>query len=204
MAGQHRARRRRRRKAKQHILDTFAAMISGSTLPPRSRGARVCRAYGGKEIATVVPPNCMCPIEALPNAFLAHSDQKPMTPRSPARSRACPSFRLHSRLAKQFCNQAERILFGPANSRLRSSGPHNMSMGAPPISLRIQHARTLQLSGRSSRGCAAAPMRANALIAGLHCAAKLQESALGSRDAEHMEKAFLFGETAGGRSWPLR
>ena len=37
-------------KAKQHILDTFAAMISGSTLPPGRGALEFARAYGGKEI----------------------------------------------------------------------------------------------------------------------------------------------------------
>ena len=44
-------------KAKQHILDTFAAMISGSTLPPGRGALEFARAYGGKEIATVVASN---------------------------------------------------------------------------------------------------------------------------------------------------
>src|SRR5260370_5742091 len=64
-------------KAKPHILDTFAAMISGSELPPGSAAIQFARAYGGKEIATVVASNTVCgPIEAaLANGVLAHSDE---------------------------------------------------------------------------------------------------------------------------------
>src|SRR5258708_8437278 len=64
-------------KAKQHILDTFAAMISGSTLPPGRGALEFARAYGGKEIATVVASKTVCgPIEAaFANGVLAHSDE---------------------------------------------------------------------------------------------------------------------------------
>jgi 2-methylcitrate dehydratase PrpD len=64
-------------KAKQHILDTFAAMISGSGLPPGRAALEFARAYGGREIATVVASNIVCgPIEAaFANGVLAHSDE---------------------------------------------------------------------------------------------------------------------------------
>src|SRR2546425_9268344 len=63
--------------AKQHILDTFAAMISGSELPPGRAAIQFVRAYGGKEVATVVASNIVCgPMEAaLANGVLAHSDE---------------------------------------------------------------------------------------------------------------------------------
>src|SRR5260370_42708265 len=64
-------------KAKQHILDTLAAMISGSGLPPGRAALQFARAYGGREIATVVASNLLCgPIEAaLTNGVLAHADE---------------------------------------------------------------------------------------------------------------------------------
>src|SRR5260370_38236037 len=64
-------------KAKQHILDTFAAMISGSELPPGRAALEFASAYGGKEVATVVASKIVCgPIEAaLANGVLAHSDE---------------------------------------------------------------------------------------------------------------------------------
>ena len=52
-------------KAKQHILDTFAAMISGSKLPPGRGALDFARSYGGPNIATVVASKIVCgPIEA--------------------------------------------------------------------------------------------------------------------------------------------
>ena len=64
-------------EAKLHILDTFAAMISGSELPPGRAALEFARAYGGKEISTVVASKIVCgPIEAaFANGVLAHSDE---------------------------------------------------------------------------------------------------------------------------------
>src|SRR6202049_4256081 len=64
-------------KTKQHVLDTLAAMISGSELPPGRAAVQFSREYGGKEVATVVAANFLCgPIEAaLTNGMLAHADE---------------------------------------------------------------------------------------------------------------------------------
>ena len=64
-------------KAKQHVLDTFAAMISGSELPPGRAALRFARAYGGPRIATVAVSDLVCgPIEAaLANGVMAHADE---------------------------------------------------------------------------------------------------------------------------------
>src|SRR5882762_6051315 len=64
-------------KAKHHILDTFAAMISGSELPPGRAALNFARSYGGEKVATIVCSNQLCgPIEAaLANGVLAHSDE---------------------------------------------------------------------------------------------------------------------------------
>jgi 2-methylcitrate dehydratase PrpD len=64
-------------KAKQHILDTIAAMISGANLAPGKLGYEFARAYGGEPVATVVGTNLACgPIEAaLANGLRAQSDE---------------------------------------------------------------------------------------------------------------------------------
>ena len=64
-------------KAKHHILDTFAAMISGSQLKPGKAAIAFARGYGGRPVSTVVASHLVCgPIEAaLCNAVLAHSDE---------------------------------------------------------------------------------------------------------------------------------
>ena len=64
-------------KTKHHVLDTLAAMISGSELPPGRAAIQFARAYGGEKVATVAGSNVLCgPIEAaLANGVLAHADE---------------------------------------------------------------------------------------------------------------------------------
>src|SRR5258708_35218067 len=64
-------------KSKQMILDTLAAMISGSQLPPGKFALSFARAYQGDKVATIPASNLLCgPIEAaLVNGMLAHSDE---------------------------------------------------------------------------------------------------------------------------------
>jgi 2-methylcitrate dehydratase PrpD len=64
-------------KAKHHILDTFAAMISGAELAPGRAAIQFSRVYGGEKVATVAASNVICgPIEAaLANGVMAHADE---------------------------------------------------------------------------------------------------------------------------------
>jgi len=64
-------------EAKHHVLDTFAAMISGSELPPGRVAMQFARNYGGEKVTTVVASQLLCgPLEAaIVNAELAHSDE---------------------------------------------------------------------------------------------------------------------------------
>ena len=64
-------------EAKHHILDTVAAMVSGSQLPPGRAALRFAGSFGGEKIATVVASSILCgPMEAaMTNAELAHSDE---------------------------------------------------------------------------------------------------------------------------------
>jgi 2-methylcitrate dehydratase PrpD len=64
-------------KTKHHILDTFAAIISGSELAPGRVAIQFTRARGGDRVATVAGSNVVCgAIEAaFANGMLAHSDE---------------------------------------------------------------------------------------------------------------------------------
>ena len=64
-------------KAKHHILDTLAAMISGSGLPPGQFAIRFARAHPSEKTSTVAASDVVCgPMEAaFANAMLAHSDE---------------------------------------------------------------------------------------------------------------------------------
>jgi 2-methylcitrate dehydratase PrpD len=64
-------------QAKHHLLDTLAAMISGSELPPGQAGLRHIQASGGKGMATIVAsPLTASPADAaLANGMMAHADE---------------------------------------------------------------------------------------------------------------------------------
>jgi 2-methylcitrate dehydratase PrpD len=64
-------------RGKQAILDTLAAMISGSELAPGKIALKFAAAYRGDRTATVAASDILCgPVEAaLVNGMLAHSDE---------------------------------------------------------------------------------------------------------------------------------
>jgi 2-methylcitrate dehydratase PrpD len=64
-------------KAKQHILDTVTAMVSGANLLPAETALKFVQSYGGEPVATVVGTKMACgPIEAaIANGMRAHSDE---------------------------------------------------------------------------------------------------------------------------------
>ena len=64
-------------RAKRHVLDALAAMVSGTELVPGRNALRFARSYGGAPVATVVGDRIVCgSIEAaLVNGTLAHADE---------------------------------------------------------------------------------------------------------------------------------
>jgi 2-methylcitrate dehydratase PrpD len=64
-------------KAKEHVLDTLAAMLSGVELPPAKVALNFARFNGREKTSTVVGSNLLCgPAEAaFVNGMLAHADE---------------------------------------------------------------------------------------------------------------------------------
>ena len=64
-------------KTKHHVLDTIAAMVSGSKLLPGRRAIAYAKARGGVEEATVVGTRIRTTVElaALANGMMAHADE---------------------------------------------------------------------------------------------------------------------------------
>jgi len=184
-------------KTKQHIVDTLAAMISGSQLRPGRMALQFARAYGGKEVATVVASNFLCgPIEAaLTNGMLAHADE---TDDSHSPSQSHPG-----------CAVVPAAL--AAGERFRISGTHFLravTLGydiGPRFSVTLGGQRFEAESHWSTHSIS--PLFGAAAAAS--CAASLntqqmrwmlgytahQSSGLGAwnRDTEHVQKAFHFG-----------
>src|SRR5580693_5030930 len=183
-------------KAKQHILDTFAAMISGSGLPPGRAALEFARAYGGKEIATVVASNIVCgPIEAaFANGVLAHSDE---TDDSHGPSRSHPGV---SVVPAAFAAGEQFSINGAHFLRAVTLGYDvgtriTMSMGGPAYQAathRSTHGTAASFGAGAAAGCAAG-LNTEQMRLLLDYTAQ-QSSGIGawSRDTEHMEKAFLF------------
>ena len=184
-------------KTKQHILDTLAAMISGSELTPGRAALQFAGAYGGKEVATVVASKILCgPIEAaLTNGVLAHADE---TDDSHAPSQSHPG-----------CAIVPAAL--AAGERFGISGTHFLR--AVTLGYDIGPRFTMTLGGQQFETeshwstHSISPLFGAAAAAG--CAASLnvsqmrfllgytahQSSGLGAwnRDTEHIQKAFHFG-----------
>src|SRR5215469_5854841 len=184
-------------KAKQHVLDTFAAMISGSELPPGRGALEFARGYGGKEIATVVASRIVCgPIEAaFANGVLAHSDETDDS-HGPSRSHPGASV-VPAALAagEQFGISGAHFL--RAVTLGYDVGPRvTMSLGGPAYQAathRSTHGTVATFAAAAAAGCAAS-LNAQQFRFLLDYAAQ-QTSGIGAwaRDTEHMEKAFLFG-----------
>jgi 2-methylcitrate dehydratase PrpD len=190
-------------RAKEHILDTFAAMISGSGLPPGRAALEFARSYGGKEIATVVASKIVCgPIEAaFVNGVLAHSDE---TDDSHGPSRSHPGV---SVVPAAFAAGEQFAISGMQFLRAVTLGYDigtriTVSMGGPAYQTathRSTHGTAACFGAGAAAGCAAA-LTADKMRLLLDYTAQ-QTSGIGawSRDAEHMEKAFLFaGRPASG------
>ena len=184
-------------KAKHHILDTLAAMISGSEIRPGRAAIEFVRAYGGKEVATVVCTKIVCgPIEAaLANGVLAHADE---TDDSHGPSRSHPGVSVvPAALAagEQFGISGTHFLRAvtlgyDVGTRV------TMSMGGPGYQAathRSTHGTVAAFAAGAAAGCAVG-LDAQQMRFLLDYSAQ-QTSGIGawSRDAEHMEKAFLFG-----------
>src|SRR6201993_988402 len=184
-------------KAKHHILDTLAAMISGSTLLPGKRALEFAQAYGGSETCTVVASRLSRgAIEAaMTNGMLAHSDE---TDDSHSPSQSHPG-----------CAVVPAAL--AAGEQFHINGTHFIR--AVTLGYDIGTRVTMTLGGQQFEAeshwstHSIAPLFGAAAAAS--CAAGLsaqqmrwmlgytaqQSSGLGAwnRDTEHIQKAFLFG-----------
>ena len=184
-------------KAKHHILDTLAAMISGSTLLPGKRALEFAQAYGGDETSTVVASKVSRgAIEAaMINGVLAHSDE---TDDSHSPSQSHPG-----------CAVVPAAL--AAGEQFHINGTHFIR--AVTLGYDIGTRVTMTLGGQQFEAeshwstHSIAPLFGAAAAAS--CAAGLnaqqmrwmlgytahQASGLGSwnRDTEHVQKAFHFG-----------
>src|SRR5215467_795494 len=184
-------------KAKQHVLDTLAAMISGSELPPGRRALEFARSYGGREVATVAASNFSCgSIEAaLTNGMLAHSDETDDS-HSPSQSHpGCAVIPAALAAGERFGISGTHFLRSVALGY--DIGPRfTMTLGGQRFEAE-SHWSTHSISplfGAAAAASCAASLSAQQMRWMLGYTAH-QSSGLGAwnRDTEHVQKAFHFG-----------
>jgi len=182
---------------KHHILDTLAAMISGSELPPGQAALRYVRARGSKGAATVAGSSLTAgPVDAaLANGVLAHADETDDS-HGPSRS--------HPGCAVVPAALAAGEEFGVDGTRFLSAVTLGYDVG-PRVMIALGGADFSYESHKSSHAIAGVfgAAAAAASTAGLdaqqmrwvldYTAQQSSGIAAWQRDTDHIEKAFVFG-----------
>jgi 2-methylcitrate dehydratase PrpD len=183
-------------KTKHHILDTFAAMISGSELGPGRIGIKFARAHAGEKVATVAGSDVVCgPMEAaVANGMLAHSDETDDS-HAPSHSHpGCAVVPAALAAGEQFGIDGTRFLRAVALGY--DIGPRvTLTLGGLPYQMET-HRSSHEIAGNFGAAAAAGS------VAGLNAQqmrwlldyASQQASGIAAweRDTEHIEKSFVF------------
>ena len=184
-------------KAKHHILDTFAAMISGSELPPGRAALTLARAQAGRPVATVVGSNVLTgPMDAaLVNGVLAHSDETDDS-HGPSQSHPGASI-VPSALAVGEDLGASGEHFLRAVTLGYDVGPRlTMALGGPTFreeSRRSTHAFAGNFGSAAAAGCVAGLTAEQMRWLLDYASQQASGYAIWGRDTDHIEKGFVFG-----------
>jgi 2-methylcitrate dehydratase PrpD len=179
-------------ETKHHILDTIAAMVSGSELAPGRMAIEFARAYGGEKIATVVASQVVCgPIEAaFANGMLAHSDETDDDFTTGGAHPGCAVVPAALASAERFGISGTHFLRAVAlgyDIGMRAM----MTVGA---GMKETHNLVGTMGATAAAGCAAG-LSVQQMRWLLDYAAQQAGAGIGAwrRDTEHIEKAFVFG-----------
>jgi 2-methylcitrate dehydratase PrpD len=188
-------------KAKHHILDTFAAMISGSDLPPARAAFQYARDFTSDKTATIVASKMTAspPEAAFINGMLAHSDETDDSNEFSQSHPGCAIVPATLAAGEKFGIDGTRFL--RAVTLGYDIGPRmTISFGSIDFrnnSHKSTHAISSVFGSAAAAGCAA-DLNAQQMRWLLDYTAQ-QSSGIGAwtRDTEHIEKAFVFaGMTA--------
>jgi 2-methylcitrate dehydratase PrpD len=187
-------------ETKYHILDTLAAMVSGSELPPGRQALRFARAYGGERIATVVASDILGgPIEAaMANGALAQSDETDDNYSAGGAHLGCAVVPAALALGETFGIDGTRLL--RAVTLGYDVGMRAMKTILAGTVLRDTHNVVGTFGASAAAGCVVG-LNSQQMRWLLDYAAQQAGAGFGAwqRDTEHMEKAFVFG-TMGARN----
>jgi 2-methylcitrate dehydratase PrpD len=180
------------RETEHHILDTIAAMVSGSELQPGRLAIEFARSYGGEKIATVVASKILCgPIEAaLANGQLAHSDETDDDFTTGGAHPGCAVVPAALAAGEQFgisgthFVRAVALGYDVAMRAMKTVGP----------GMKETHPLVGTMGATAAAGCAAS-LTAQQMRWLFDYAAQQAGAGIGSwrRDTDHIEKAFVFG-----------
>jgi 2-methylcitrate dehydratase PrpD len=184
-------------KTKQIVVDTFAAMISGSELPPGKLAIQLARVHSGEKVATVAGSNVLCgPIEAaLSNGMLAHSDETDDSHAPSLSHPGCSVAPVALAASEQFDADGTRFLRAVALGY--DIGPRMTITMGRDIPMFEGHKSTHSIAGTfgsaAAGGCVAGfgPQQMRWLLD--YTAQQASGIASWQRDADHIEKAFVFG-----------
>jgi 2-methylcitrate dehydratase PrpD len=179
-------------ETKHHVLDTFAAMVSGSELPPGRVAIEFARSYGGEKTATVVASRILCgPIEAaLANGQLAHSDETDDDFTTGGAHPGCALVPAALATGEQFGISGAHFLravalgYDVAMRAMKTVGP----------GMKETHPLVGTMGATAAAGCVAS-LNVQQMRWLLDYAAQQAGAGIGSwrRDTDHIEKAFVFG-----------
>jgi 2-methylcitrate dehydratase PrpD len=184
-------------KAKHHILDTIAAMISGTDLPPAKLAMKFVRSYGGDRVATVIGSDMLCgPIEAaMANGILAHSDETDDS-HAPSQSHpGCGIIPAALAVGEQFAVGGERLLRAVVlgydiGTRIAVTlGGENYQTKTS----RDTHSITNCFGATAAGGCAAGLNVQQMRWALDYASQQASGIAAWQRDTQHVEKSLVFG-----------
>jgi 2-methylcitrate dehydratase PrpD len=189
-------------KTKHHILDTFAAMLSGSNLPPGRVALQFARAHIGEKIATVAASNIVTgAIEAaLANGMLAHSDETDDSHAASHSHPGCAVVPAALAAGEQFGVDGTRFLRAVALGY--DVGPRvTITLGGLPYQMethRSAHSIAEDFGAAAAAGSAAG-LNAHQMRWLLDYASQQAAGvAAWERDTEHVEKSLVFA------GWPAR
>jgi 2-methylcitrate dehydratase PrpD len=183
-------------KAKHHILDTFAAMISGSDLPPARAAFRYAQDFNTDKTCTIVASKMTAtpPEAAFVNGMLAHSDETDDSNEFSQSHPGCSVVPATLAAGEKFGIDGTRFL--RAVTLGYDIGPRmTISFGALDFrnsSHKSTHAISSVFGSAAAAGCAA-NLSAQQMRWLLDYTSQ-QSSGIGAwnRDTEHIEKAFVF------------
>jgi 2-methylcitrate dehydratase PrpD len=181
-------------QAKNHILDTLAAMISGSELPPGRQALQFARATAGAKIATIVASDILSgPIEAaIVNGALAQADETDDNYDAGGAHPGCAVVPATLAMGEQLGIDGTHFL--RAVTLGYDIGMRAMKTVLGATVLRDTHNVVGTFGAAAAAGCAASldvpQMRWLLDYAAQQAGAGF---AIWQRDTAHMEKAFVFG-----------